>query len=151
MAKNKVYLRPDGRHTRAYNIWRGIRQRCHNPECRDYPAYGARGITICQQWATFEGFLADMGEPPEGVSLDRRDNDKEYSKGNCRWATPLQQNNNMRSNRNILFDGEIHSISEWERFRGFKRTTVLARLKRGWNIDQALTVPGEEYHRRGRD
>ena len=73
-----------------------MRQRCLNPNRPDYPRYGGRGITICEQWSSFNQFLADMGERPPGTSLDRKDNEAGYEPGNCRWATPMQQTANRR-------------------------------------------------------
>jgi hypothetical protein len=89
--------RGEGRQgTSTYYIWGAMIQRCTNPRNRDYPSYGARGITVCDRWHKFENFLADMGERPDGLSLDRIDNDGNYEPGNCHWATPVQQANNRR-------------------------------------------------------
>lgn len=79
-----------------YSVWRGMIQRCTNPKATHYDDYGGRGITVCKRWRTFENFLEDMGERPEGMSLDRIRNSRGYCKSNCRWATPSQQRLNQR-------------------------------------------------------
>jgi hypothetical protein len=87
-----------GKMTPTYNSWMAMRARCLDPKVKAFKNYGGRGITICQQWLDrFENFLADMGERPEGLSLDRIDNAGNYEPGNCRWATRTEQNVNQRS------------------------------------------------------
>lgn len=101
--------------TTEYRIWRGIVQRCCNPNHDHYDKYGGRGITICNEWRdNFMEFLADMGPRPSADhTIDRKDNDKGYYKDNCRWATLIEQNNNKTNNCRYLFDGEIKTLTEW--------------------------------------
>ena len=82
---------------RIYMVWNSMIQRCVNPRHRRYADYGGRGITVCDRWMKFENFLADMGEKPDGLTLDRIDNGRGYEPENCRWATYSQQNKNRRS------------------------------------------------------
>jgi hypothetical protein len=85
---------------KTYRTWRHMKSRCLDPGCADYPEYGGRGITLCEEWAkSFESFLSDMGPAPQGKSIDRVDNSKGYSPDNCRWATPKEQANNRRKAR----------------------------------------------------
>jgi hypothetical protein len=82
--------------TPIHSIWKTMRQRCLNPKNFDYKYYGARGITICERWDKFENFFEDMGHRPEGLSLDRIDNEKGYSKENCKWSNQVDQIANSR-------------------------------------------------------
>jgi len=83
-------------YTRIYSIWRTMLTRCNNSSHESYLNYGARGIQVCERWKIFENFLADMGEPPDGLTLDRIDVNGNYEPGNCQWATWIEQNNNKR-------------------------------------------------------
>lgn len=85
--------------TPTYRAWNGARNRCNNPNNKDYDNYGGRGIRMCERWSLFQNFLADMGEAPEKLSLDRINNDGNYEPGNCRWATKSQQNFNQRKRK----------------------------------------------------
>lgn len=90
-----------GRLTPTYRSWRAMIQRC-NYRCQpNYANYGGRGIRVCDRWLKFENFLADMGERPDGLTLDRIDNERGYSKDNCRWATRAQQDSNRRKRRRV--------------------------------------------------
>lgn len=77
--------------TSTYHIWRTMKQRCLNPNATAYHRYGGRGITVCERWLTFENFLADMGERPDGLCLERVNNNGNYEPGNCVWATRKAQ------------------------------------------------------------
>jgi hypothetical protein len=97
-----------GSSTRAYGIWLHMRARCNNPNNERYPLYGGRGIAICERWGAFENFHADMGDPPDGRSIDRIDNSRGYSPDNCRWATQKEQVHNSSSTK--LTDEDILAI-----------------------------------------
>ncbi len=88
-----------GKPTSTYITWRAMHLRCKDPKHRSYPAYGGRGITVCEEWGDFAQFLADMGERPDGMTLDRKETNIGYCKSNCRWATPQQQVSNKRKSR----------------------------------------------------
>lgn len=127
--------------TNSYSTWKTMIQRCENPNAKGYKAYGARGITVCDEWHSFDAFVRDMGVRPKGYTLDRIDNDKGYFKDNCRWATTSQQNNNNRRNRRITVDCETRTIAEWAQFYGLKWYQIATRVKNGWGIEEAVTTP----------
>lgn len=96
-----------------YRVWRGIVERCTNQSSKAYTNYGARGITLCEDWLRFESFYRDVGSPPfEGASLDRIDNNKGYYKENCRWATRAEQAANTRRNRWYSFHGRLFMLKD---------------------------------------
>jgi len=101
LAKLTKHGHTAGGQTPTYNSWDSMRQRCNNPKMTQYARYGGRGISVCPAWSDFATFLADMGERPEGTSLDRIDNDGNYEPSNCRWATPIQQANNKSPKRKL--------------------------------------------------
>ncbi len=90
---------------KTHSIWVMMHQRCKNENSRDYKNYGARGISVCSEWDKFETFHLEMGACPKGLSLDRIDNDGNYEKSNCKWATRKEQNNNRRDNTFFMIDG----------------------------------------------
>lgn len=123
-----------------YKVWRGMRSRCRVKSDGQYRNYGARGITVCDEWSDFISFLKDMGpRPTDFRELDRKDNNKGYSKENCRWVTSQQNLNNKRNNHKIEYNGKCQTISEWARDLGIKERTLNNRINRGWPIERALT------------
>lgn len=131
------------KHAIEYRCYTSIKTRCYNEKCLPYKNYGGRGIKMCDRWLGPDGFVnffADMGQRPgEGYSLDRIDNDGDYSPDNCRWTDAKTQNNNRRSNRLITYNGETLSESQWADKMGINRGTLHQRLKR-MPIGQALTM-----------
>ena len=103
-----------GENKLTYYVWRSMRNRCANPKTKNYRHYGGRGIKVCKAWQeSFEAFLADMGRKPEDRSIDRKDNNGDYTPDNCRWATPVTQSRNSRAVRLIQFNGDTMSIAAW--------------------------------------
>jgi len=132
--------------TRAYQTWRSMLKRCLSPNDKQYKNYGGRGISICEEWKVFQNFFADMGHPPTGMSLDRRDNNSHYRKDNCRWATPKEQANNRRASIRhrisyIEINGEKRAIREVEKSLGLSQGALWHRLKSGWSIEKSCSTP----------
>lgn len=120
------------RKTRAYRVWAHMKNRCYNTSYPRYNLWGGRGITVCEEWRDdFAAFFEAMGECPDGMSIDRIDNDRGYEPGNCRWATPSQQANNLRTTRRYSLEGVDGTLTEWAERWGCSRDAIKLRLKRG--------------------
>lgn len=120
--------------TPEYRTWRIMRSRCRD---QSKPLYFGMGVD--PRWDTFEHFLEDMGRKPSPAhSIDRIDGSKGYGPGNCRWATPLEQSQNLRTVHLVTFRGETMSVSALARRFGLKPTTLHERLRRGWEIERAV-------------
>ena len=129
--------------TRLYRIWRGINDRCRNPKAPSYNLYGGRGITVCPEWRTPQNFFDwafDNGYS-DNLTIDRIDCDKGYSPDNCRWITSDEQQRNKRNNVNITYKGETRCLAEWARITGIGEWDIKKRLRNGWSVEEALTVP----------
>lgn len=127
--------------TLDYKAWHAMIQRCTNPRHEKWRRYGARGISVCDRWLTFESFIEDMGERPAGMTIDRIDNDGNYDPGNCRWANQMTQGSNRGNNRRLLIGGTEMTISEAARTHGISLMTVRSRLSAGWTTEDALKTP----------
>jgi hypothetical protein len=118
--------------TPVYAIWVAMKMRCTNPHDKNFPDYGGRGITVCERWRTsFEAFYADMGNPPPGLTLERRRNDVGYFPENCLWTTRTAQAHNQRSNRLVPYRGEMIPVTEAARRVGRSRAWVNRQVQQG--------------------
>lgn len=131
--------------THINSVWRSMLDRCQNPNNVAYRNYGGRGIAVCERWKEFKNFFADMGDRPKGYQIDRINNDGNYEPGNCRWATPRQQQNNKRGTRILEFNGKSQSIGDWSLETGIKWQTLRGRLRNGWSIERTLTTPVKKF------
>lgn len=118
--------------TPTYYTWAMMLQRCLNPRATKYPAYGGRGVTVCDRWRTFALFLEDMGERPLNTTLDRENGALGYFKGNCRWVTPREQSANLCTNTLVEYGGEIILLSALVAKLGVNKGTLRYRISRGW-------------------
>ena len=130
--------------TRLYRIWKDMRNRCRNKNVPGYPSWGGRGIRVCEEWGSFEPFFDwSVKHGYEGsLTLDRLDNNGDYTPENCRWVTMKEQSLNRRSNVYLTYDGVTKHLSEWDTAIGAARPgRVRARLNAGWTVEQAVTTP----------
>lgn len=125
-----------------HTTWAKMKGRCYNKNSPDYPAYGARGIKVCERWQKYNNFFDDMIEGyQKGLTIDRINNDGDYEPDNCRWATPKEQANNTRKNHMITFRGQTKTLQQWSETVGIKSATIRYRLRMGYNPEVALTAP----------
>ena len=134
--------------TLEYPVWYDMTRRCEGRFENGKHFYQDRGIQVCDRWKGENGlinFIADMGNRPSiKYSLDRKDNNGNYEPDNCRWATRLEQMGNIRSNRNIEFDGITQCVSAWARERGLSLSCLRKRLNSGMSASEALTRPPDQ-------
>lgn len=128
--------------TKVHYAWSAMLQRCRNPREARYHDYGGRGISVCARWFTFENFYADMGNPPtKQHSLERIDNNGNYEPDNCKWATPAEQQNNLRNNRRLTVGNVTQTYTAWARISPVARNTIVDRIERGWEAHRAVFHP----------
>jgi hypothetical protein len=141
-----------GTGTRLYNAFINMMDRCYNGNNKDYHRYGGRGIVVSdtlKPFAIYRKWFKDtfnLNDIPEGLTLDRENNNRGYESDNMRLATVKQQNNNRSTNKRIEYNGETHTISEWSDKTGIPRKTLEKRLgKYGWPVERALTTPSKHH------
>lgn len=143
VARHGMYRHP------AYSQWRGMFKRCEDSNNPSYEYYGGRGISVSENWESFEYFWRDMGPTwKEGLTLDRIDTDGNYGPGNCRWTTPKHQARNRRNNHLLVTPSGEMSIAEAAELFHMPRARIAYRLRRGWPIDKIL-LPINSFYKKG--
>lgn len=130
--------------SKLYKVWGGIKERCLNKNNKSYKNYGGRGITVCKEWLDdFMSFYqwAIINGYKNNLSIDRIDVNGNYEPSNCRWITQKQQCNNTRVNVTIIFNNEIHTLSQWAEITGISYSALRHRIQRNWTVEKALTTP----------
>jgi hypothetical protein len=131
-SKNPLYLE-----------WHSMMARCHNKESFNYKDYGARGITVCEEWHTPQNFydwVEQTGGRPERATLDRIDNNKGYSPENCKWATPAEQARNKRSTIMIAYNGKTQCLQDWATELGMNHETLRYRYHKGLPVEKIFST-----------
>ena len=148
MLGNKNMLTHGMTGTKTYNSWVAMISRCTRPENDRYHNYGGRGIKVCERWRKFENFFNDMGERPEGMTLDRIDVNGNYEPSNCRWSTSEIQYSNMAKNNFVKFRGITKTVSQWARDFGTTNTAIYYHLENKglefmyqWRLKRNKKVP----------
>lgn len=131
--------------TPTYRTWLGMRQRCQCTGDNGFSGYGAAGITVCERWQSFANFLADMGERPDGASIERIDNGQGYHPGNCRWASPREQMRNTRRTRVLTWRGRSLCLTDWAAHLGVSTGLLRRRLRNGWSVQKTLETPARHH------
>lgn len=147
MAKRIVYP-IKARQDRLYGVWRLMQERCYAEYSNRYSNYGARGIQMCDEWLGANGFLNfkawalrngyDYNAPRGACTIDRINNDGNYEPKNCRWVDNRTQTNNRSTNHLLMYNGEIHTLSEWSEITGIKQSTLQSRTTKGWTVEEIL-------------
>jgi len=132
----------DGKKTRLFQIWMGMKTRCYNLNVVEYPRYGGKGIIICDEWQNFETFhnWAFTNGYQENLSIDRVNTNGNYEPSNCRWVTDKVQCRNRTTSRFIEFNGQQKTLAEWAEINSMSTNCLFERLKRGWGIEKSLTT-----------
>lgn len=127
--------------TPAYKTWADMKKRVR-PDNPRHKYYYDKGVRVCEKWDSFEGFYEDMGDRPSwATSLDRIDNEGDYCKENCRWATGTQQANNKSNNLHLTYRGKTYTQAELARAFGIPYPRLQMRLRSGWSVLEAVETP----------
>lgn len=130
-----------GKLSPTYRSWRSMWARVRSkPLDSHYAFYAGKGVTVCERWKSFEDFLSDMGDRPEGKTLDRIDNNGNYEASNCRWSTPIQQARNRRNQATFTLNGETHSVMEWVKKLNLPLARTYWRHHAGWTPEQIVST-----------
>ena len=131
--------------TRTYKVWAGMHGRCKYPSATGYDNYGGKGVTVCNRWGSFVLFLADMGEAPAGMSIERNDGAGNYEPSNCRWASRVEQLRNRSNNVVLEHAGRRQCIAAWAEEASLPYRLVYARIGRGWTLTEATATPARAH------
>lgn len=126
-----------------YPTWKGMLKRCNDPGDDAYKNYGGRGIQVCHRWTvSFEDFLEDIGNRPNGAMIERKNNHGNYEPSNCKWATATEQVRNRRNTVIVELQGESKPLAEWCEIFNISYKLVHGRIHTcGWSLERALTTP----------
>ena len=143
-----------GSASRLYSIWAGMLTRCYNSKNPNYKRYGARGITVCEEWKnylTFESWALNHGYNPTAKrgtqSIERIDVNGNYCPDNCKWANYKEQQNNTRKNVSITYNGETKTLAQWADAFGINYSTFMSRYYRGWTIERIASTKARNYRK----
>lgn len=128
---------------RIYCIWKSMKHRCSSKDVRFYKYYGSKGIVVCSEWLDFKTFKrwALSNGYADGLTIDRKDPEMGYNPDNCRWTDGFGQAKSKINTRKIVWEGKIYSTGELAKKVGIQRDTINNRLRLGWSVEEAITVP----------
>ena len=150
---SKLNYKHGGKKERLYMVWTAMKRRCYDPSFTEYENYGGRGIAVCdtfldysqfREWALANGY--DQNADKQMCTLDRVDVNGNYTPTNCRWVPSQIQQNNRRNNIVATYNGETHTLAEWNRIKNFPCDTIGKRIRAGWTFEKAIETPLDYSH-----